>query len=115
MPERGEIWPTAADSTQRPGRARSRDVLVIQCRELLQEGHPFTLVIPLTSDLVEDAEPLRIRIPACGRLRYSADLMMDQMFALDTDKLVQGPLARLDDRVMARVDDAVREILGLSD
>jgi mRNA-degrading endonuclease toxin of MazEF toxin-antitoxin module len=47
-------------------------------------------------------------------LRYSADLMIDQIFALDTDKLVQGPLARLDDSLMARVDDAIREILGLS-
>lgn len=113
-PERGEIWPLAPDNPQRPDRRASREVLIIQCPELLREGHPFTLVIPLTADLVDDAEPLRIRISPCGRLRYSTDLMIDQLFALETGKLTQGPLARLEDRLMARVNDALREILGLS-
>lgn len=113
-PERGEIWSLAADTSQRPGRRAGKEVLIIQCPELLREGHPFTLVIPLTADLVDDAEPLRIRVAPCGRLRYSADLMIDQVFALATGKLTQGPLARLDDPMMRRVDDALREILGLS-
>jgi mRNA interferase MazF len=113
-PERGEIWPTAPEVLKRSSRRGVRDVLVVQCAELLRESHPFTVVIPLTSELVDGAEPLRIRIAPVGRLRYSADLMIDQVFALETDKLQQGPLARLEQTTMERVEEALLEILGFS-
>ncbi len=112
-PERGEIWSLTAGPAVRPARRRTQEVLVVQCPELLHERHPSTLVIPLTTDLIEDAEPLRIRIAPGGRLRYAADLMVDQIFALDTARLQQGPLLRLDNSMMTRVEDALREVLGL--
>ena len=113
MIERGEIWPVSAGRRLGSGRSRSREVLVVQCAELLQQKHPLTLVIPLSTDVVDDAEPLRIRVSAAGRLRQDADLMIDQIFAIETARLVHGPLLRVDDALMARVEDAMREILGL--
>jgi mRNA interferase MazF len=31
---------------------------------LLDAGHPSTIIIPLTTNLIDDAQPLRIRVAA---------------------------------------------------
>jgi PemK-like, MazF-like toxin of type II toxin-antitoxin system len=45
-----------------PGKTRS--VLVVQAQTLIDASHPSTLIIPLTTNLIDDAEPLRIRVEA---------------------------------------------------
>jgi mRNA interferase MazF len=54
-------------------------------------------VVPLTTNLIDDAEPLRVRVPASQRLRRRADLLVDQLRAIDNRRLVAGPLTRLPD------------------
>ncbi|MBI4874299.1 MAG: type II toxin-antitoxin system PemK/MazF family toxin [Acidobacteria bacterium] len=111
MPERGEIW--LADLN--PGRGtepgKTRPVLIVQCRALLDAGHPSTLIVPLTTRLVDDAEPLRI--PVSGRLAQNSDLLIDQLRAIDNRRLVSGPLTRIPARQMAVVSAAIREVLDL--
>jgi mRNA interferase MazF len=92
---------------------KTRPVLVVQAQPLLDAGHPSTLVVPLTSRVVEGAEPLRIRVLASGRLRRDSDLLMDQLRAIDNNRLVQGPLARLSPAQMVGVENALYEVLGL--
>jgi len=113
MPDRGEIW--LADLNPRRGTepGKTRPVLIVQCQALLDAGHPSTLVVPLTTKLTDDAEPLRIRVPASGRLPHNSDLLIDQLRAIDNRRLVEGPLARLPRQQMARVSAAVREVLDL--
>ncbi len=82
---------------------------------MLSAGHPSTLVVPLTTKLVDDAEPLRVRVRATARLRRDSDLLMDQLRAIDDRRLVRGPMARLSRPVMARVNEALMEILDLED
>jgi len=72
-------------------------------------------VIPLTTNLIEDAEPLRIRVPAAGRLRRNSDLLIDQLRAVDNRRLPQGPMAQLPDTLMGQVAEAIREVLDLID
>jgi len=113
MLERGDIW--LADLNPRRGTepGKTRPVLIVQCQALLDAGHPSTLVVPLTTKLTDDAEPLRIRVPASGRLPHNSDLLIDQLRAIDNRRLVEGPLARLPRQQMARVSAAVREVLDL--
>ena len=113
MPERGEIW--LADLNPRRGTepGKTRPVLIVQCEALLDAGHPSTLIVPLTTKLTEDAEPLRIRVAASGRLPHNSDLLIDQLRAIDNRRLVEGPLARLPRQQMASVSAAVREVLDL--
>ena len=87
--------------------------LLVQAQALLDAGHPSTLVVPLTTTLLDDAEPLRVRVPASQRLRRPSDLLVDQLRAIDNRRLIKGPLTRLPRPLMARVDEAVREVLGL--
>jgi mRNA interferase MazF len=115
MPDRGEIWLADLDPCRGAEPGKSRPVLIVQAQALLDARHPSTLVVPLTSTLVNDAEPLRIRVPAAGRLRRASDLLVDQLRAIDNRRLIQGPLARLPRAVISDVTQALLEVLDLVD
>jgi mRNA interferase MazF len=113
MPERGEVWLANLNPRRGTEPGKSRPVLIVQAQALIDAGHPSTLIIPLTTNLIDDAEPLRIRVPAQASLRHGSDLLIDQLRAIDNRRLVEGPLARLEDHMMARVGAALREVLDL--
>lgn len=113
MRRRGEVW--LADLNPRRGTepGKTRPVLVVQAQALLDAGHPSTLVVPLSTRLEDDAVPLRIRVPAGGKLRKESDLLIDQLRAIDNHRLVEGPLTRLPPAQLQKVDQALSEILDL--
>ena len=113
MRRRGEVW--LADLNPRHGTepGKTRPVLLVQPQALLDANHPSTLVVPLTTRLQDDAEPLRIRLPADGKLAKASDLLIDQLRAIDNHRLVKGPLSRLSHAQLHRVDQALAEVLDL--
>ncbi len=113
MRNRGEIWLANLDPQQGTEPGKTRPVLVVQSQALLDVDHPSTLVIPLTTNLTEGAEPLRIRVPLSSGLSRESDLLIDQLRAIDNRRLVKGPLATLTPEEMASVDQAIREVLDL--
>jgi mRNA interferase MazF len=92
MYRRGEIWLANLNPGKGTEPGKTRPVLIIQCQELLDVAHPSTLIIPLTTNLVDNAEPLRFRILAQGRLAKDSDLLVDQIRAIDNQRLTDGPL-----------------------
>src|SRR5438045_3334081 len=100
MPNRGEIWLANLDPGRGTEPGKTRPVLVVQAQALLDAGHPSTLVIPLTTNLINNAEPLRIRVLPNARLRQASDLLIDQLRAIDNRRLMQGPLAVLSAALM---------------
>jgi mRNA interferase MazF len=115
MPERGEIWLANLNPRRGTEPGKTRPVLIVQAQALLDAGHSSTMIIPLTTNTEDDAEPLRIRVAASGRLRQDADLLVDQIRAIDNRRLVQGPLARLSPALMAKTEHAIHEVLDLPD
>jgi len=113
MPDRGEVWLAHLDPRRGTEPDKTRPVLVVQSQALLDAGHPSTIVVPLTTTLVDDAEPLRIRVRRTGRLRRDSDLLIDQLRAIDNRRLVGRPLCRAPGALMARVGDAIRDVLDL--
>ena len=109
---RGEIWVAhlGRGSGRTPG--KTRPVLIIQATALLEANHPTTLVIPLTTKLIDGAT-MRVRVPASGKLREESDVIIDQLRAIDHRRLVRGPLARLPEALLAHVEHAVAEALQL--
>jgi mRNA interferase MazF len=112
--QRGEIW--LADLNPRRGTepGKTRPVLIVQAQALLDANHPSTLIVPLTTRLADDAEPLRLRVPAAGKLKQESDLLLDQLRAIDNQRLVAGPLARLTSAQIQHVDHALRDVLDLA-
>ena len=110
---RGEIWRVNFDPRHGTEPGKTRPVLVVQAQTLLDAGYSSTLVIPLTTGLIDDAEPLHLRVRRSGGLRQDSDLLVAQLRAIDNRRFVRGPLATLPERLMTKTDEAIREVLGL--
>ncbi len=114
MPKRGEIWLAKLGPQRGTEPGKIRPVLVVQAQALLDAAHPSTIIIPLTTSLIDDAEPLRVRLKAADRLRQTFDLLIDQIRAIDNRRLIEGPLTTLDEATMLRVADAIMQTLDIT-
>jgi len=113
MLRRGEIWLADLNPRQGTEPGKTRPVLILQAQALLDAGHPSTVIVPLSTQLANHAEPLRIRVPAFERLHHESERLMDQLRAIDNQRLVEGPLARLDKALLRKVSLAIAEVLDL--
>lgn len=89
----GETWLANFNPSHGTDSGKIKPVLVIQSQALLDCGSPTTIIIPLTTKLHDNAEPLPLRISAQKQLKEDSDLMLDQIRAIDNKRLVSGPLA----------------------
>ena len=64
-------------------------------------------------DLKKDVEPLRLRVQAAGDLDQDSDLMIDQIRAIDNQRLIKGPLLQVDKEFLEQVYVAVQEVMGI--
>ncbi|MBY0581254.1 MAG: type II toxin-antitoxin system PemK/MazF family toxin [Rickettsiales bacterium] len=108
----GEIW--LADLNPRIGTesGKTRPVLILQNQVLLDIGHPSTVVLPLTTKLINDATPLRMRLNAQERLQKNSDVMIDQIRAIDNKRLIEGPLFKCSNEFLLQIKNALTEILN---
>lgn len=108
-----EIW--LADLNPRVGSelGKTRPVLIIQDQVLLDANHPSTLIIPLTTNLTDDAFPLRIRIKAHNKLERDSDLLIDQIRSIDNKHLILGPLTTCSPIIMQTIYKAILEVIGV--
>ena len=113
MYKRGEIWLANLNPGKGTEPGKTRPVLIIQCQDLLDVSHPSTLIIPLTTKLVDNAEPLRLRILPEGQLEKASDLLIDQIRAIDNRRLVDGPLLQCDPPLMIQIDRYIAEVFGI--
>ena len=111
--ERGTIWLANLNPQKGTEPGKTRPVLILQDQALLDAGHPSTIIIPLTTRLIDDAEPLRVRVKAQGRLERDSDLLIDQVRAIDNRRLMAGPIAALDPELMRKIGSAVLEVMGI--
>ena len=111
--EHGGVWLADLNPQRGTEPGKTRPVLIIQHQALLDAGYPSTLVIPLTTRLIEDAAPLRLRFRARERLEHDSDLLIDQIRAIDNQRLIKGPLTILGAEDMSRIYLAILEVMGI--
>jgi mRNA interferase MazF len=75
--------------------------------------HPSTTILPLTTQLIEDAEPLRFRLIARNQLKYDSDVMLDQTRTIDNQRIHGDMLTLLGAQEMLRIELLWRIVLGL--
>jgi mRNA interferase MazF len=115
MASRGEVWLANLNPGHRTEPGKTRPVLIVQAQALMEAGHPSTIVAPLTSQFLDDAFPLRVRIPASGEMHEEPDALIHQLRAIDDRRLARGPLLRLMSGQLREVDAAIRAVLDLDD
>ena len=94
-----------------PGKVRP--CLVMQSDLLNEAGHPSTTVLPLTTQLLDDAAPLRYRLDARDQLRTDSDIMVDQVRTIDNRRFADELLTVLTDRELAEVEAYWRIVMAL--
>ena len=109
----GAIWLANLNPQKGTEPGKTRPVLILQDQALLDAGHPSTIIIPLTTNLIDDAEPLRIRVKAREKLTRDSDLLIDQIRAIDNRRITSGPIANLEPDLMKKVYEAVLEVIGI--
>lgn len=68
---------------------KTRPVIVVQT-DLLNKEHPSTIVCPITTNVKRDSEILRVHLKKSKfRLKEDCDIMIDQVRAIDNNRLVK--------------------------
>ena len=111
--KQGEIWLANLNPSRGTEAGKCRPVLIIQNQALLDVEHPSTLIVPLTTKLINDTEPLRLRVKARQQLEKDSDLLIDQIRAIDNKRLIKGPLMRCGEGFMEDVYDAIKDVMGM--
>jgi mRNA interferase MazF len=104
-----EIW--IADLNPQIGTepGKTRPVLVIQTDLLNKALHPSTIVCPITTNVRQESEILRVHLKkGVANLHESCDIMVDQMRAIDNNRFIQ----KVGDLPKSLVDK-VKENIGI--
>ena len=93
--------------------SKRRPCVAIQPSTFAEAGLPTTVVLPLTTRLIPDAFPLRVRLPkrTCG-LSADSDVLIDQILAWDNE-LFRRDLGELPEALQDNIRRAVSEFLDL--
>ncbi len=87
--KQGEIW--LADLNPRFGSepGKVRPVVVVQT-DLLNPHHPSTLICPITTNVIEEANILRVHLNKSNSgLARRSDVLVDQLRAIDNRRLIK--------------------------
>jgi len=110
---RGEIWLVNLNPIKKSNEmGKVRPVVVFQNDELNHSDYPTTIIIPLSTSLVDDAQPIRMRIKARENLEKDSDIVVTQIRAIDNDRFIQK-LATLKDTEMNLLKELLDEIIGV--
>lgn len=116
-------WFYLADLNPRRGTepGKTRPVLVIQTDLLNDVQHPSSVILPLTTQIQDNAVPLRVRIPA-GHSGFDSDsdVMIDQIRAIDNRRFYHvdkntfiKQIAPIDPTVMNEIERCLTLLLDI--
>ncbi|HHE06014.1 MAG TPA: type II toxin-antitoxin system PemK/MazF family toxin [Epsilonproteobacteria bacterium] len=111
MFDRGSIYLAKLYPSKGHEPGKTRPVLVIQTDMLNHIGHTAIIIIPLTTQLVDDAYPLRYRISKRDTLAENSELLCDPIRAIDINRLLHEKLASLSAEELLEVEQQVEMIL----
>lgn len=108
---RGEIWLANLNPVKKNNEmGKIRPALVFQNDELNHSEYPTTIIIPLTTSLIDDAEPIRMRVEKREKLLQDSDLVITQIRSIDNNRFVEK-LASLQTDEMTKVKEFLDEII----
>ncbi len=111
MYNRGSIYLAKLYPSKGHEVGKTRPVLVLQTNMLNHIGHTTIIVIPLTTQCIDNAYPLRYRLERRENLKETSELLCDQIRAIDIHRLLPDKLASLSDTEMIEVEKQVESIL----
>jgi mRNA interferase MazF len=95
-----------------PGKIRP--CIVMQNNLLNDVGHPSTTILPLTTQLIENAAPLRYRLTSRVGLQFDSDVMLDQTRTIDNRRINNELLTTLTGQEVSEIELFWRIVLDLA-
>jgi mRNA interferase MazF len=111
MFDRGSIYLAKLYPSKGAEPGKTRPVLILQSNMLNHIEHPTTIVVPLTTQLIDNTFPLRFRLSKRHDLQQNSDLLCDQVRAIDIRRLLPEKIASLTTQEMLAVEQQVELIL----
>ena len=108
-----EIW--LADLSPQKGTepGKIRPVLIVQTNLLNNIPHPFTIICPLTTQVVKGAEILRVHLSkGLANVHEPCDIMVDQLRAIDNTRLIKK-IGDLPPGLIVKVKESIAITLDL--
>ena len=111
-PCRGEIWLVNLNPVKKSNEmGKIRPVLVFQNNQLNQNDYPSTIILPLSTSLIDNVKPIRIRITKRENLQKDSDIVLTQVRAIDNSRFMKK-IASLSTDEMKIVKELFDEIVG---
>lgn len=107
-----DIW--IADLNPRIGSeaGKIRPVIVIQT-DLLNKEHPSTLICPITTNVIPEAEILRVHLKRLKfGLKADSDIMIDQIRAIDNKRFLEK-VGEVDSKTALLIKENLKIVLDL--
>ena len=113
MFQKGEIYLAKLNPKRGNEVGKIRPVLIYQTNFLNDCKHPITIVLPISTVLIDNAYPLRYRVEKRDKLEKTSDILCDQIRALDNSRIINNPLTKLTYKEILEVDKQVKIILDI--
>ncbi len=113
MIKRGEIYLVNLNPRRGNEVGKLRPALILQTDALNEILHPTVIILPLTTNLI-DQNILRFRIKKRDRLEKDSDVLCDQIRAIDIERIKSKPLTSLNEEELMQIEQRVKIILDFS-
>jgi len=113
MFQKGEIYLAKLNSKKGSEVGKIRPVLIYQTDILNECQHPTTIVLPISTVLIDNAYPLRYRIAKRDKLEKTSEVLCDQIRTLDNQRILDSLLTKLTYKEMLEIDKQVKLVLDI--
>jgi len=109
---RGDIVLVNFNPRKKPEEIAKVRPAVIVSESSLNEVLDLVTVIAMTTNLIDDAEPLRIRIEPREKLERPSDVMIEQIRSVSKERIGEK-LTSLEENELAKIETGIRAMLQL--
>ncbi|WP_297433046.1 type II toxin-antitoxin system PemK/MazF family toxin [Sulfurimonas sp.] len=90
MVSRGDIWLVNLNPVKKNNEVgKVCPALVLQSDELNAGAYPTSVILPISTQLIDDAEPLRYRVKAQDKLQQDSDVLIAQIRSIDNSRFIE--------------------------
>ena len=111
--QKGEIYLAYLNPKKGDEVGKLRPVIIYQTNMLNDIEHSTTTVLPLSTNLIEDAYPLRYRVKKRDNLEKDSDILCDQIRTIDNQRFKSNMIAKLNLKEVLEIDELVKIVLGM--
>lgn len=105
-----DIWLADLNPNRRTEPGKTRPVVIIQT-DLLNKEHPSTIICPVTTNVKNELNILRVHLKK-GQLDRQSDILVDQIRAIDNKRLIKK-LGKLTKEQTQKLKENIKVVLDL--